>query len=165
MTFEEIYKEFFKPIYSYILARVRSDAAAQDIAATAWRKAFEKLDAFDESRGSIRQWLFGIARNEVNMHYRLYYVKKFLSLTGFEDSPSAAEDNDITQKMIYEDEKRLLLAAMAGLKEKERDILALKFYSGLNNRQIAGAVKISESNAGTIINRSINKLRILLEAK
>jgi RNA polymerase sigma-70 factor (ECF subfamily) len=165
MTFEEIYKEFFKPIYSYILARVRNDAVAQDIAAVTWRKALVKLDAFDEARGSIRQWLFGIARNEVNMHYRLYYVRKVLSLTGFEDSSPAVEDNDITQKMIYEDEKRLLLSAMAGLKEKERDILALKFYSGLNNRQIAGAVNISESNAGTIINRSINKLRVLLEAK
>jgi Ca-activated chloride channel family protein len=73
MTFEEIYKEFFKPIYSYILTRERNEAAAQDIAAVTWRKAFEKLNAFDESRGSIRQWLFGIARNEVNMHYRLYY--------------------------------------------------------------------------------------------
>ncbi|MDR1123901.1 MAG: sigma-70 family RNA polymerase sigma factor [Elusimicrobiota bacterium] len=165
MTFEEIYKEFFKPIYSYILTRVRNEAAAQDIAATTWRKAFEKLDAFDESRGNMRQWLFGIARNEVNMHYRLYYDKKVLSLTGFEDSPAAARGTDITQELIYEDEKRLLLSAMSGLKDKERDILALKFYSGLNNRQIAGAVNISESNAGTIINRSINKLRVLLEAK
>ena len=86
MTFEEIYKELFKPIYSYILTRTRNEAAAQDITATTWRKALEKLNAFDEARGSVRQWLFGIARNEVNMHYRLYYVKKFLSLTGFEDS-------------------------------------------------------------------------------
>ncbi|MDR1940871.1 MAG: sigma-70 family RNA polymerase sigma factor [Endomicrobium sp.] len=164
MNFEQTYKEFFKIIYSYILARVREDNTACDIAAAAWQKALKNFNSFDESKGNIRQWLFTIARNEINMHYRLYYVKKFLSLTGFEDT-KISQEKAIEDSLIYEQEKQTLLSGLETLDKKERDIIALKFYSGLNNRQIAELVNISESNAGTIINRSMNKLRTFMEVK
>ncbi|WP_424245230.1 RNA polymerase sigma-70 factor (ECF subfamily) [Elusimicrobium posterum] len=163
-NFEQIYKEYFKIIFAYIISRVRDEATAHDLAATLWEKVFKKLEDFDEAKGGIRQWLFTIARNETNMHFRMYYVKKFLSLTDFEDTALSAE-KETHQLMEEEHEKQLLLNAMATLSDKERDILALKFYSGLNNREIATVAKISESNAGTIINRSISKLRVLMEDK
>ncbi|MDR1195369.1 MAG: sigma-70 family RNA polymerase sigma factor [Endomicrobium sp.] len=164
MNFEQVYKEFFKIIYSYIIARVREDSTAKDIAGSTWQKALNKFDTFNESKGNIRQWLFTIARNEINMYYRLYYVKKVLSLTGFEDS-KVYEEKTVEENLVYEHEKQTLLSALDTLNKKERDIIALKFYSGLNNRQIAELINISESNAGTIINRSMDKLRVFLEVK
>ncbi|WP_424245222.1 RNA polymerase sigma-70 factor (ECF subfamily) [Elusimicrobium posterum] len=160
--FDKIYNEYFGIIYSYIISRVQNESTAQDLAAALWQKVIEKAHTFDKERGNISQWLFGIARNEINMYRRLYYVKKFLSLTDFEESVNAREKS--AQQQMEENElNKRLLEAMARLKEKERDLIALKFYSGLNNRQIAEVANISESNAGTIINRAINKLRILLE--
>lgn len=164
MDFELIYKEFFKIIYSYIISRVRNEAVAQDLAAVTWEKVLKKLDTYNQSKGNMRQWLFTIARNEINMHYRLYYVKKFFSLSDFEEN-SPAQDKEISQSMEDEQERQTLLNAMGSLNDKERDIIALKFYSGLNNREIAALINISESNTGTIINRAITKLRVLLEAK
>ncbi|MCL2334982.1 MAG: sigma-70 family RNA polymerase sigma factor [Endomicrobia bacterium] len=163
MSFEQAYREFFKIIYSYIIVRVREDNTAKDIAALVWQKALKKFDTFDAGKGNMSQWLFTIARNEINMHFRLYYVKKVLSLTGFEDTALSSE-KDIEDKLTDEQEKQTLLKAMETLDKREQDIIALKFYSGLNNREIAEVAGISESNAGTIINRSINKLRVLLEA-
>jgi len=164
MSFEQAYNEFFKIIYSYIMARVREESTAKDIASAAWQKALKKFDTFDESKGNMRQWLFTIARNEINMHYRLYYVKKVLSLTGFEDTAVSSEKG-VEETLIDIQERHTLLQAMGMLNKKERDIIALKFYSGLNNREIAKVADVSESNAGTIINRSINKLRVFLEVK
>ena len=165
MNFERIYKEFFKRIYSYIISRTRNDAAAQDIAAAMWEKVFKKLDSFDADKGNISQWLFAVARNEVNMHYRLYHVRKFFNFSDYEDFNPPSGEKEAPELMEAELERQNLLKAMETLSGKERDILALKFYSGLNNREIAVIVNISESNAGTIINRSIAKLRVLLEAK
>ena len=164
MSFEQTYKEFFKIIYSYIITRVREDNVAKDIAALTWHKVLKNFDAFDENKGSMRQWLFTIARNEINMYYRLYYVKKVLSLTGFEDT-SSSNEKGIEETLIDNQEKELLLQAIGALSKKEQDIIALKFYSGLNNRQIAELADLSESNVGTIINRSMNKIRIFLEVK
>ncbi|MDR1689282.1 MAG: sigma-70 family RNA polymerase sigma factor [Clostridiales bacterium] len=164
MIFEQIYKEFFKIIYSYIITRIREDNTAKDIAALTWQKVLKNFDSFDESKGNMRQWLFTIARNEINMHYRFYYVKKVLSLTGFEDT-NLSDEKGVEETIMDNQEKQTLLQAMGTLSKKEQDIIALKFYSGLNNRQIAELVNISESNAGTIINRSLNKLRVVLEVK
>ena len=164
MVFEQVYKEYFKIIFSYIVVRVRENNAAQDIAALTWKKVLENFDTFDENKGNIRQWLFTIARNEINMYYRLYYVRKFLSLTGFEDT-SLSDEKDVEDTLIDNQEKQILLDAMGTLSKREQDIMALKFYSGLNNVQIAELVNISESNAGTIINRAVSKLRAVLEVR
>ncbi|MCL1973028.1 MAG: sigma-70 family RNA polymerase sigma factor [Endomicrobia bacterium] len=164
MNFEQTYREFFKIIYSYIITRTIEDSVAKDIAALTWQKALKNFDTFDISRGNMRQWLFTIARNEINMYYRMYYVKKVLSLTGFEDA-SVSGEKGIEETLIDNQEKQLLLKAMETLNKKEQDIIALKFYSGLNNRQIAELVNISESNVGTIINRGMNKIRVFLEVK
>jgi RNA polymerase sigma-70 factor (ECF subfamily) len=164
MKFELIYKEFFKIIFAYIVTRVREDNTARDIAASTWQKALKNFEIFDEKKGNIRQWLFTIARNEINMHYRLYYVKKFLSLAGIEET-KASDEKGVEETLSYESEKRALLSAIERLGKKEIDIISLKFYSGLNNREIAEIVGISESNTGTIINRSMKKLRFFLEVK
>lgn len=164
MIFEQTYKAFFKIIFSYIMTRVRDDNTARDIAALTWQKALKNFDTFDENKGNMSQWLFTIARNEINMYFRLYYVRKFLSLTGFEDS-NLSDEKGIEDKLIDNQEKEILLGAMEKLNKREQDIIALKFYSGLNNRQIAEVTNVSESNVGTITNRGMRKLRAFLEVK
>ena len=72
MNFASLYQEFFKPVFAYILCRVGQRALAEDLAACAWRKAYEKMALFDSQKGTFRQWIFTIARNEINMYYRLY---------------------------------------------------------------------------------------------
>ena len=65
--------------------------------------------------------------------------------------------------MTDQEKRHVLLGALATLADRERDLLALKFQSGLNNRQIAQMTGLSESNVGTIVNRALNKLRARLE--
>ena len=52
-----------------------------------------------------------------------------------------------------------LRAALASLGPRERELVALKFFAGLTNPEIAGVVGISETNAGTRLHRVIEKLR------
>lgn len=156
MNFASLYQTFFKPVFAYILCRVGQRALAEDLAACTWRKAYEKIALFDPQKGTFRQWIFTIARNEINMYYRLYYVRKFLSLTGFEDNAFGVSSQEDASR---EEDTQALLNAMAVLSQKEKDLVALKFYSGMNNREIARQTGLSESNVGTILHRSIAKLR------
>ncbi len=52
-----------------------------------------------------------------------------------------------------------LRLALASLTPREREIVALKFFAGLTNPEIAAVTGISESNAGTRLHRVIQKLR------
>ena len=156
MDFSSLYKELFKPVFAYILCRVGERPLAEDLAASAWRKAYEKWPLFDPNKGTFRQWIFTVARNEINMYYRLYYVRKFLSLTGFEENAPLGQT---AWPEAEQDDTQALLSAMAVLTAREKDLVALKFYSGLNNREIAQQTGLSESNVGTVLHRSISKLR------
>ena len=50
-------------------------------------------------------------------------------------------------------------AALAGLAAREREIVALKFHAGMSNAEMAKVLGVSESNAGTLLHRTMQKLR------
>jgi RNA polymerase sigma factor (sigma-70 family) len=56
-----------------------------------------------------------------------------------------------------------LVAAINRLPGRERDLITLKYGAELNNRQIARQLHLSESNVGTILSRTLHKLRLALE--
>lgn len=58
-----------------------------------------------------------------------------------------------------------LLDALAQLEERERDLIALKFAAGLNNRQIAEITGLTPGNVGVILYRSVQRLRNILKVE
>jgi RNA polymerase sigma-70 factor (ECF subfamily) len=52
-----------------------------------------------------------------------------------------------------------LLAALAALPQREQEVVALKFASGLTNRRIAEIVGLKPGHVGVILYRAIRKLR------
>ena len=52
-----------------------------------------------------------------------------------------------------------MTAALATLEPRERELIALKFFAGLGNAEIASVLGVSESNAGTKLHRAVTKLR------
>ena len=42
---------------------------------------------------------------------------------------------------------------------RDRELIALKFHAGLSNAELARVLGISESNAGTMLHRTMEKLR------
>ena len=162
-SFEELYQTHFKSVYAYVFARVRNAAAAEDICASVWKKCYEHFASFDETKGVFGQWLFGIARNETNMYGRLFWVKHIFSLPDTEDEFLAGADPTPPEKLEEKAFRAGLLRALGRLSDKERDLISLKFYSGLNNRQIAAVTKLTETNVGTLLHRAVQKLRRYME--
>ena len=162
MNFEQVYDNYFARVYAYIRARVHDEAQADDICCEVWQNVFEKQNSFDTSKGNLEQWLFTIARNKVNSHFRLYHIKNFFSFGGKEEVLPSAEEKPL-DKLGREEDIKQLYTALKVLNEKERDLVSLKFFSSLNNREIATATSLSESNVGTLIHRAMQKLKAVLE--
>ncbi|HBK54004.1 MAG TPA: hypothetical protein DDZ44_08720 [Syntrophomonas wolfei] len=58
-----------------------------------------------------------------------------------------------------------LLAALATLGDRERNIIAMRFAANLKNREIASLLGLSENNVGIIVYRSLRQLREILANK
>ena len=61
--FEALYRSSRADVYAYVATLLRDRAAAEDVTALAFERAYRRRRTFDRRRGEERAWLFGIARN------------------------------------------------------------------------------------------------------
>src|SRR5450755_2549998 len=61
--FEELYRSSRDDVFAYVATLLRDRAAAEDVTALAFERAYRRRLTLDRRRGQERAWLFGIARN------------------------------------------------------------------------------------------------------
>ena len=61
--FDALYREARDDVFAYAATLLRDSAAAEDVTAQAFERAYKRRSRFDARRGSPRAWLFGIVRN------------------------------------------------------------------------------------------------------
>lgn len=155
--FAEFYASWFDRVYNYARGRTGSAVRADEIAADTFERAFRAWGKFDAKRGDRRTWLFTIAFRSVADHYRAEMPGVWTSLELTAEPPDAARGP--AKEAEAADEKRLLTKALNGLEDEAREVVSLRFYSGLTNRAIGDLLGLSESNVAVILFRSIRKLR------
>src|SRR3954470_12191922 len=62
-TFEALYRRTFPRVYAYVASLLQDRAAAEDVTAVAFERAYRKRLSFRARRGTAEAWMFGIARN------------------------------------------------------------------------------------------------------
>jgi RNA polymerase sigma-70 factor (ECF subfamily) len=150
LAFDELYRSSRDDVYAYAAGLLRDRTAAEEVTAAAFERAYRKRSRFDPSRGNGRGWLFGIARNAALDELRRRTRQAELTVDPIDASSVDAERSE--QRLI-------LVAALEKLDARERELVALKFFAGLSNAEIATVLAISESNAGTKLHRVVTKLR------
>ena len=153
-VFEDLYRSSRDDVYSYVSGLLRDRSAAEEVTSTAFERAYRRWSKFDPERGSPRAWLFGIARNAALDELRRRGRQAEMVGEHIDpDSPSAVDEAEAGLR------RAALASAVATLSPRERELVALKFFAGLSNREIAAVIGVSESNAGTRLHRVVNKLR------
>ena len=152
-AFEVLYRSSRDDVYSYVAGLLRDRHAAEDVTALAFERAYRKRRTFDAARGTHRAWLFGIARNAAldELRRRRRHAELVSEPATEGDAPEEAVDVALRRAALRE--------AMASLSARERELVALKFFAGLTNPEIAHVIGTSQSNAGTRLHRVIQKLR------
>lgn len=151
--FDALYRATASDVFAYAMTLVRDRAAAEDVTAQTFERAYRRQSSFDARRGTQRAWLFGIARNaaldELRSRRR---TAALLAEPEAPDHAAAEEDEDAVRRATVR-------AALAQLDPRERELIALKFHAGLSNGEIAKVLGISPANAGTRVHRAVTRLR------
>jgi len=153
-SFEALYRRTFPRVYAYVASLLRDRAAAEDATALAFERAYRKRRGYRPGRGTREAWLFGIARNAALDELRGRKRRATLEADP-EDVDVPAPDDQADLALTRE----TVRAALAKLAPRERELVALKFMAGLSNAEIAAVLGVSESNVGTRLHRTVNKLR------
>jgi RNA polymerase sigma-70 factor, ECF subfamily len=152
--FAELYERTFPRVYAYVASLLRDQSAAEDVTAQAFERAYRKRRSYRPARGSMDAWLFGIARNAALDELRKRKRRAVLEVDPEDTGGVPPEDQ--AELAVRREVVRTALASLDG---QERDLIALKFAGGLSNGEIARVLRMSESNVGTRLHRTITKLR------
>ena len=154
LAFERLYRSSRDDVYAYAPGLLRDRAAAEDVTATAFERAYRKRSRFDPQRGEPRAWLFGIARNAALDELRRRGRQAELAA-----EPGRRRERSPPTRRVERSERRLAArAALASSTARERELVALKFFAGLTQRRDRRRARRSrESNAGTKLHRAIDQ--------
>lgn len=151
---EAMYRECRDDIYAYVATLLRDPAAAEDATSAAFERAFRRRATYRPRRGSPRAWLFGIARNAA-----LDELRRRRRTAALAAEPEDAEALSAPDTVDEAARRATVRAGLAQLDARDRELVALKFFAGLTNAELARVLGISEANAGTRLHRAVTRLR------
>ena len=150
--------KYYSKLYKYTLYRVGDPNVAEDLVSEVFEKVLVKYNTYNPEKGMFSTWLFTIASNTV-----INYHKRDGCKTDPIDLGKVELKYQLEDLIIDRELKGLLLKAIMCLEERQENIIALKFGACLTNRQIARLMRLTESNVGTILYRSLKKLKDILK--
>ncbi len=159
-AFGALYDLLYARVYNYIRYRCDDQGLAEDLTAQTFERVLKAIASYHPERGPFEPWLFTIARNVVASHRRAQSWRSWLPWEWFQHQPDP-EPQPEEAALLHEGEAALL-AAIGQLKPQHRDLLGLKYGSGLANPQIATLTGLSEGNVAVILHRAVEALRRVL---
>ncbi len=148
-------------MYGFFAYRLNSRDDAQDLTQQCFERALRAWDRFDPGRAAVSTWLLTIARNLLIDHYRAQPPGTAASVPIDEVNPSALPTVEGIGADLGLEPK--LAAALAGLADRDRELLALRYGGDLTGPEIAELTGLTLANVQQIISRSLRRLRAELE--
>ena len=158
-----VVERHFRPVYGFVYHLVgRNRSLAEDVTQESWLEAVDGIDRCDEAHGTFRNWLFGIARKRVAMHYRRRAAAGNPMSHGnpggevAEPRGNAVMPEDVLEQV---EQSAVVRAAMLMLPEDRREVLLLKYVEGLSVKEIAARRGKSAKAVESLLSRAREQLR------
>jgi RNA polymerase sigma factor (sigma-70 family) len=153
-AFGELFRDSAADVHAYAISLLGNRAAAEDVTALAFERLYRARARLDNGRGTPRAWLFAIARNAA-----LDELRRRRRQPQSELPAQLAGDHDHEEPFEQVARRASVRDALAALPLREREVVLLKFHGQLSNSELAKALDVSESNAGTRLHRALTRLR------
>ncbi len=156
--FAALFDRHAAAVHRYLGRRVGD--LADDLLSETFLIAFRRRAAYRPEHLEVRPWLLGIATNVVHGHARSERRRyRALARAGAEPA-TAAGSEEIHARVDAAALRGPLAAALAGLKERDRDVLLLVAWGQLGYEEVAAVLDVP---VGTVRSR-LNRARRLTRA-
>ncbi len=154
-AFEALFGRYRARLYGFLLRRV-GDAGADDLFQETWLRVVRSRARFDPRR-KFSTWLFQIANNLARDRGRRRVVRARAREELVEQARSTKPDARRTAQPI---EDRMHVAhRLEGLPDRLREVLVLRYYQEMSEREIAEVVGIPQGTVKSRLHTAIRTLR------
>ena len=161
LAFEPLVRKYQDRIFAFIIRIVRSEEDAKDVVQEVFLKAYRSINSF-KGDAKFSTWLFQIAYNTAISLQRKQQKNLLLEgdlgkeIANYHSSPEV-------NLMERNERKELVNQAIDKLSASDAAIVNLYYKEELPIAEIAGIMKMSESNVKVKLHRSRKKLLEQLE--
>jgi RNA polymerase sigma-70 factor (ECF subfamily) len=156
-----LFEEHYDRIARYIYVRIGDRSEAEDLASDVFLRALESLKKYQERGIPMQAWLYRIAHNLVVDHLRRVTKYKFSPIEEVEVRDEA--DPVSTAEINIEIDR--VKTAMQNLTEAQRQVVQLRFFSGLTSQEVGLILNKSDGAVRETQRAALVKLRQLLGSK
>ncbi|MCC6189071.1 MAG: sigma-70 family RNA polymerase sigma factor [Anaerolineales bacterium] len=153
--FAPLYRHYVTPVYRYLYSRTGNAADAEDLAAQVFLEALQGLPRY-RHRGHFAAWLFTIARRRAADHYRQPTALPLDELL------TPADDDEPLSLTVRAETLAHLHRLVAGLDERDVELLRLRYAAGLTFTQIGAALNQREGGVKMRLHRLLARLQTAL---
>jgi RNA polymerase sigma-70 factor (ECF subfamily) len=154
--FERIYRENFRTVLRFAAARIDPERA-KDVAAETFLVAWRRLDDIPTEP---RPWLLGVARKVIAGQFRSEKRRDALAVRVGAEHDTSAGPADLAAVLADRDE---VLAAFAALGERDREVLRLVAWDGLDAAEAAEVLDVTRLAFAVRLHRARRRLARALE--
>lgn len=158
-AFEAVYASCYRPVFHYLLRRIRNSKDAEDLAQQVFLRLYTSATTFADQTISPLAYLFTAARNTlltfVGRENRFQYQE-------LEGADEIVEPGDIEHHVEQID---LVKRAMAILPDEQRQVIDYKFTLGLTTQEIAMRLGKTEAAIRQMQCRALRRMRNFLGEK
>jgi RNA polymerase sigma-70 factor, ECF subfamily len=143
-----LYDTYARPLYGYGLRRLGDPLLAEELVQAVMTRLWQKAARYDSDRGSVRTWVFMIARTTaIDLYRRRPRAEPAGSL------PEQADMVDELERLLRAEAVR---AALDRLGAKHREVLDLAYFRGMSQAEIADHLGLP---IGTVKSRTFYALK------
>jgi RNA polymerase sigma-70 factor, ECF subfamily len=155
----ELYERYRLGVYRYLYYRAGDTQIADDLTSEVFIRMIRALSGYQVQNSSFQAWLYQIAHNLLNDHYRKASNRNQVEL---EDNMS----NDPLYRRSRPVEHTLnsvaLKQALEVLSDEQRDVIVMRFISGMSIAEVAQSIHKSEDAVKGLQRRALSSLRAVL---
>ena len=157
--FNVLYEKYFKSIYVFVYRRTGDEEQAADITSLVFLKALMNIKNYEFKGVPFSGWLFRIAFNEVNMHFRKNKANRIVSIeqSGIIQIVQEAEITDNTEML------QVMTNALKKMDSDDIQLIELRFFEKRSFAEVGEIIGITENNAKVKVYRILDKLKQLIK--
>ena len=153
-----LYRAYAGELYGFALNALGDRGTAEEVVQEVFTRAWRHAEAYDPTRGSVRTWLYQIARHAIIDTRRRAAVRPSLALHEPRDEQDP-EGLSIERAMLGWQ----VAGALDKLTPEHRQVILLRFFANMTQSEIAAEVGVSQMHISRILGRTLARLRESLQ--
>jgi RNA polymerase sigma-70 factor, ECF subfamily len=160
VVMKQLHDEHAAALWGYCLSLTgRDHARAEDVVQETMLRAWRNHDRLEESRGSVRAWLFTVARNIVIDEWRTKRAQSELPVAEVPEVGAGAEADQTDQVLL----KWVVADALLTLSPDHRAVLVECYFKGSSVAEAGRRLGIAEGTVKSRTHYALKALRLALQ--